>query len=128
MLQALPENRSLGALCQLAVEFKVLDFVAAQDGLDHSAVALRQHVAERKKLFVVGQSAGHRLAVFAHMTLIAIRGNSQRAPFHGFQDETAHLLDFFSSRLTLHRLFAHHVVANGDMAHQPADVNADFAL
>ena len=43
-------------------------------------------------------------------------------------DRAAHLLDFFSSRLTLHRLFAHHVVANGDMTHEPADVNADFAL
>ena len=54
MLQALPKNRPLRALRQRAVELKVLDLVAAQDGLDRSGVALRQHVAEREKFFVVG--------------------------------------------------------------------------
>src|SRR5262249_36269756 len=106
MLQALPQNRPLATLSERAVKFKVLDFIASQDRLDHSTVALGHYVAKREQLFVVGQSARHRFAVLAHVTLVAIRGDSQRATLHRFEDESAHLLHFSSSRFALHRLFA----------------------
>ena len=128
MLHTLPQYRPLRPLGEIVVPIEVLDLVAAQDRFDHAAIALRQDVAEREEFFVIGQAARHRLAVFAHMALVAVGGNTQRAAFHRFQHEAAHFLHFCAGRLALHRFFAHHVVAHRDMAHQTADVDAHFAL
>ena len=60
------------------------------------------------------------------MALVAVGRDTKRAAFHRFQHQGAHLLNLFGRSFALHRLFPHRVVAHGDMAHQPADVNADF--
>src|SRR6266480_1041231 len=128
MLQALPENRPLGALRKLMVELEMLDLVAAQDSFDNSRVPFRQHIAKSEKLFVIRQSACHRFAVFAHMALVAVRGDPQRAAFYRFDDEPAHLLNFFGRCLALHRLLAHDVMPDGDMSYQPADIHSDLTF
>src|SRR5438093_8690102 len=128
MLQALPENRPLGALRKLMVELEMLDLVAAQDSFDNSRVPFRQHIAKSEKLFVIRQSACHRFAVFAHMALVAVRGDPYRSAFYRFDDEPAHLLNFFGRCLALHRLLAHDVMPDGDMSYQPADIHSDLTF
>src|SRR5438445_11749858 len=79
MLQALPENRPLGALRQLMVKLEMLDLVAAQDRFDNSRVPFRQHIATSEKPFVIRQSPRRRFAVLAHMAPVAGRAAPHRA-------------------------------------------------
>ena len=72
MLQALPEDRSLRPFCQLMVKFEMFDLVAAQNGFDNATVALGKNIAQREQLIIIGQTTRHRLAVLAHMTLVAV--------------------------------------------------------
>ena len=65
----------------------MFDLVAAQDRFDHPGIALAQDIAEREKLVVVGQAARHRLAVLAHMAVVAVGRHAQGAAFHGIEHQ-----------------------------------------
>ena len=128
MVHALPDDRPLRPAGQVVVGVEVLHLVAAEDGLDDAAVELAEHVAQSVQLIVVREPAGHGLAVFPHVPLVAVGGETQGAGIHGVPHQALHLVHFARGGRSLHRLLAHDVLAHGDVAHQAAGVDAESSL
>ena len=80
------------------------------------------------QLIVVGQPAGHGLAVLPHVPLVPVGGEAQGARIHGVPHQALHLLHLAGGGFALHRLLAHDVLPHRDVAHQAAGVDAESAL
>ena len=69
----LPNHWALSASSDLLVHFKMFATVLPQSQLDRTCIQLAQRIAQTEQFLVVGQAAADRLAVLAHVSLVAVR-------------------------------------------------------